>query len=166
MPPKYLMFVILVCLVINVVLMDAAPTAAQDDNEPMETKNNPGGVVQIERPLSNDVIRRRPYNQIARPQSDAEQELSKGPLSGVIPGGESTTTSTTPTLTSPSGLLSGGLPGGIGGNEGDDKQQSPTLVLGGFSALLIPTRGMSMSNIMSMMSTGQQLSQLIPTSGS
>ncbi|XP_050443294.1 uncharacterized protein LOC126847204 isoform X1 [Adelges cooleyi] len=48
MPPKYLMFVILVCLVINVVLMDAAPTAAQDDNEPVSLPRSVAELVEWE----------------------------------------------------------------------------------------------------------------------
>lgn len=130
-------------------------------------------------PLVDEPATNRGDGDPLRPGLDAEQDLlGKGPLSGMVPGGGETTTTTA----APSGLfgsggsngggLPGGLPGGGGGmpglpggglmSQGDGQSQSPTLVLGGFSAILIPMRGMSMSNVMSMMSAGQQFGQMLP----
>lgn len=127
-------------------------------------------VAQIESPISNDDDKTH----------SGHEALAKGPLSGLVPGsgsgGESTaTTATTPESSSSqsSGGLFGGLPGvpsGIpgasylGGGEGGGGQ-SPTLILGGFSIMLVPMRGMSLSNIGSMLSTGQQLGQMLPKPG-
>lgn len=112
-----------------------------------------------------------PQRMVDGPETNVERDsLAKGPLSGMIPGGgeSATTTTATPTSTSgsslPSGIL-GGLPGGGlpgTGSSQEDGQNNPTLVLGGFSILLMPMRGMSLSNIMPMLSAGQQVGQMLP----
>lgn len=106
--------------------------------------------------------------------------LAKGALSGIVPGsgggGETTSAPATNTPASGSGgsaLPFGGLPSGIPGAgglpssylQGDGGGQSPTLIFGGFSAFVVPMRGMSMSNMASMLSTGQQLGQMVPKPG-
>lgn len=110
---------------------------------------------QIGSPLVDEPATDRGDGDLLRPGLNAEQDLlPKGPLSGVVPGGGETTTTTA----APSGLFGSG--GGSLLSQGDG--QSPTLVLGGFSAILVPMRSMSMSNVMSMISAGQQFGQMLP----
>jgi len=86
----------------------------------------------------------------------------------VVPGGtggESTTASTTGAPAMPFGIP-GGLPGSGLTTTGDEKGGgTPTLIFGGFSLMVVPMRGMSMSNMASMLSTGQQLGQMVPKPG-
>jgi len=106
--------------------------------------------------------------------STEHEMLAKGPLSGIVPGGGGETT-TSPTTTGFGGstLPFGGLPTGIPGAgalpssslQGDGGGQSPTLILGGFSAIVMPLRGMNMANMASMLSAGQQLGQMLPKPG-
>jgi len=95
--------------------------------------------------------------------------LAKGPLSGIVPGGGETTSS--PATNTPaagwggSSLPFSGLPTGIPGvgtSQADGGGQSSMLVLGGFSFVVMPMRGMNMANMASMLSTGQQLGQMLP----
>lgn len=121
---------------------------------------------QIGSPLVDEPASHRGDGDPLRPGLDAEQDLlAKGPLSGMVPGGGETTTTAAPSGLFGSGGGSG-LPGGLSGggllSQGDGQGQSPTLVLGGFSAILIPMRGMSMANVISMMSAGQQFGQILP----
>jgi len=71
-----------------------------------------------------------------------------------------------PTTAAPSGLFGGlpgaGLPEGGGPLSPQGDGQDSTLVLGGFSALLVPVRGASVSSVMSTLSGGQQLGQMLP----
>lgn len=107
----------------------------------------------------------------AVPGAEQQDGQAKGPLSGLMPGGGGAAAPAAPESGSPGGLLGGGalpsgfpgLPGGLSGAGGDG--QSPTLILGGFSVLVMPLRGMSLSNIASMMSGGQQMMQLLPKPG-
>lgn len=117
---------------------------------------------------------------VDEPRSSTDHDMmAKGPLSGIVPGSggggaAESTTSSTPANASggsgpgslvPSGLPFGGglpgLPGGASGEDGGDGG-NPTLILGGFSILLVPMRGMSMANMASMLSAGQQLGQMLP----
>jgi len=105
--------------------------------------------------------------------------LSKGALSGLVPGGGGEATSTPATNTPAAGLGGstlpfGGLPTGIPGagglpssylQGGEGGGQSPTLILGGFSAIVVPMRGFNMANMASMLSAGQQLGQMVPKPG-
>lgn len=106
--------------------------------------------------------------------------MSKGALSSLVPGGSGggETTSAPATYTPASGLGGstlpfGGLPTGIPGAgglpssflQGDNGGQSPTLILGGFSVVVVPMRGMNMANMASMLSAGQQLGQMVPKPG-
>jgi len=104
--------------------------------------------------------------------------LSKGALSGLVPGGGGEATSAPATNTPATGsggstLPFGGLPTGIPGAgglpssylQGDGGGQSPTLILGGFSVVVVPMRGMNMANMASMLSAGQQLGQMVPKPG-
>ncbi|XP_050520690.1 uncharacterized protein LOC126894063 isoform X1 [Daktulosphaira vitifoliae] len=140
-------------------------------NNVAENQNMNFKKVQIEQPMMTGIRSINPKYVINMPLSDTEREVqAKGPfssISNVLPGGETTTsTTTTAAPYNPSSIL-GGIPGGLGGIPGgiggsNDKQQGSTIILGGFSAMLIPTRGMDMSQLMSMISTGQQLSQYLP----
>jgi len=106
--------------------------------------------------------------------------LAKGALSGLMPGssGGDATTSAPATNTPAAGLGGstlpfGGLPTGIpetGGLpssylQGDGGGQSSKLIFGGFSAFVMPMRGMNMANMASMLSAGQQLGQMVPKPG-
>ncbi|VVC26444.1 Hypothetical protein CINCED_3A025819 [Cinara cedri] len=145
--------------------------------------DDPPDAIQIESPLTN-VPTMGDDQQVSSagepPVPSAEQQQdgqAKGPLTGLIPGG-STTTAPAASAGSgsgsplPDGLLGGGglptgipgLPGGLSG-AGGDGQNAPTLILGGFSVLVMPLRGMSLSNMASMMSNGQQMMQLLPKPG-
>lgn len=106
--------------------------------------------------------------------STEHEMLAKGPLSGIVSGGGSETT-TSPSTTGFGGstLPFGGLPAGIPGAgalpssslQGDSGGQGPTLILGGFSAIVMPLRGINMANMASMLSAGQQLGQMLPKPG-
>lgn len=133
--------------------------------------------IQIESPLDEvptdaTTTREDLLPQVDGPRSSTERNAqAKGPLSGIVPGGEPATTSA-PTTTSgplPTGIFGGipsGLPDGIPGGLGEGGQgQSPTLILGGFSILLVPMKGMNMANMASMLSAGQQLGQMVPKPG-
>ncbi|KAF0768505.1 Uncharacterized protein FWK35_00012048 [Aphis craccivora] len=106
--------------------------------------------------------------------STEHEMLAKGPLSGIVSGGGGETTTYPPTTGfGGSTLPFGGLPTGIPGAgalpssslQGDGGGQSPTLILGGFSAIVMPLRGMNMANMASMLSAGQQLGQMLPKPG-
>jgi len=138
-------------------------------------KANPA-VGQIETPLTDggDVS----THSTSTTEGDA---LSKGALSGLVPGGggggEATSAPATNTPADGLGgsaLPFGGLPTGIPGagglpssylQGGDGGGQSPTLILGGFSAIVVPMRGLNMANMASMLSAGQQLGQMLPKPG-
>ncbi|KAL5241967.1 hypothetical protein ACI65C_009377 [Semiaphis heraclei] len=132
----------------------------------------------------------RKVNQIEPPLIDGGDDgthsnsttdmLAKGALSGIVPGsGGGGETTSAPAINSPtsgsggSTLPFGGLPTGIPGAgglpssylQGDGGGQSPTLIFGMFSAFVVPMRGMSMSNMASMLSAGQQLGQMVPKPG-
>lgn len=93
------------------------------------------------------------------PEREAAAQLVKGPLSGVVPGGGGEPTTATGV---PAGsAVPFGLPGGALAGDG----ASPTLVFGGFSMMLVPMKGMSMANMASMLSAGQQLGQMVPKPG-
>lgn len=150
----------------------------------MTAAGHPASVVQIDRPL-----RALEFPTTARDDDDArrrrlaDEPLAKGPLSGIIPGGgdeqttaaPSTSTAATPGSSLPgAGYLSGGgggLPGGLPGVPGlsqggdDGGSPNPTLILGGFSVLVVPMRGMNLGNMASMLSAGQQLGQMFPKPG-
>lgn len=102
-----------------------------------------------------------------RRSSTERNAQAKGPFSGIVPGGESATTAAPSTTSSvPTGIF-GGLPTGLpdnipGGSAQDGQGQNPTLILGGFSILVVPTRGMSMADMASMLSAGQQFGQMVP----
>lgn len=137
--------------------------------------------VQIDRPSrASDYPTTGRDNHDARRLLLADDSLAKGPLSGVIPGGgeqttvapatTSTAASSGPSLPGAGYLSGGGLPGGLSGVSGlaqgeDGGGQSPTLILGGFSVLVMPVRGMNMANMASMLSAGQQLGQMFPKPG-
>lgn len=131
--------------------------------------------VQIESPTPMDHLpgaQDGEQRQVDQMERDAQ---AKGPLSGLVPGAGGTTTATqAPATTTPSGsglfgglpgIPGGGLPGIPGGGLPQGDGQNPTLVLGGFSILLLPMKGMSLSNMASMLSTGQQLGQMLPKPG-
>lgn len=130
--------------------------------------------IEIESPLTNvptmgDDLQAT-TGEPAVPGAEQQDGQAKGPFSGLMPGG-GTTAAPESGSPLPGGLLGGGalpsgfpgLPGGLSGAGGDG--QSPTLILGGFSVLVMPLRGMSLSNIASMMSGGQQIMQLLPKPG-
>lgn len=100
------------------------------------------------------------------PSTEQQDGQTKGPFSGLIPDGAMITPATPPAaggfLGNPSGIP--GFPGGLSGAAGDG--QNPTLVLGGFSVLVMPLRGMSLANMASIMTSGQQMMQLMPKPGS
>lgn len=131
--------------------------------------------IEIESPLTNVPTmgddQQVSAGEPAVPGAEQQDGQAKGPLSGLMPGGGGAAAPAAPESGSPGGLLGGGalpsgfpgLPGGLSGAGGDG--QSPTLILGGFSVLVMPLRGMSLSNIASMMSGGQQMMQLLPKPG-
>lgn len=116
----------------------------------------------------DDLLQQLPVDEL---RSSTERNIQpKGPFSGIVPGGESTTTSAPTTAAGPLptglfGAIPNGLPEGIPGSGGDSQGQNPTLILGGFSILVVPTRGMNMANMASMLSAGQQLGQMVPKPG-
>lgn len=125
-----------------------------------------GPSLQIESPVQR-IDDDRPLNATAeRDNIAAEQMAAKGPLSGMVPGGGESTTGSPAAIPGGGFGIPGGLPGGGLGAVTDDKGGgTPTLVFGGFSMMLVPMRGMSMSNMASMFSTGQQLGQMVPKPG-
>ncbi|XP_060833451.1 uncharacterized protein LOC132916980 isoform X2 [Rhopalosiphum padi] len=148
--------------------VDAAPSITRDDltaETAEDLKLNPTAG-QIETPLIDGT----------RSTSTTEHEmLAKGPLSSIVSGGGSGETTSTAPATDFGGstLPFGGLPTGIPGAgalspstlQGNGGGQSPTLILGGFSAFVIPMRGMNMANMASMLTAGQQLGQMLPKPG-
>ncbi|XP_025407946.1 uncharacterized protein LOC112681840 isoform X4 [Sipha flava] len=181
-PWKNLALVLLFAfLVKEAFYVDAAPTVTTNE---MDEMNRVTSAVQ---PTSMQIDRpSRAFDNPTTAQNDdsarrlllADEPLAKGPLSGIVPGsggGEQSTAVPASTSTAApsgsslpgSGYLSGsGLPGISGLSQGEDGGgQNPTLILGGFSVLVMPMRGMNMANIASMLSAGQQLGQIFPKPG-
>ncbi|XP_060877722.1 uncharacterized protein LOC132950333 isoform X2 [Metopolophium dirhodum] len=162
----------------NAFYADAAPSITRDDltAETEDLRKANPDVRQIETPLidGGDVS----THSTSTMEGDM---LSKGALSGLVPGGggggEATSAPATNTPAAGLGgssLPFGGLPTGIPGagglpssylQGGDGGGQSPTLILGGFSAIVVPMRGLNMANMASMLSSGQQLGQMLPKPG-
>ncbi|XP_027840202.1 uncharacterized protein LOC114121903 isoform X3 [Aphis gossypii] len=152
----------------NAFHVDAAPSITRDDltaDTVVENRKANPTTDQIETPLvdGDDGL-----------HFTEHEMLAKGPLSGIVSGsGGETTTSSPTTGYGGSTLPFGGLPTGIPGAgalpssslQGDGGGQSPTLILGGFSAIVMPLRGMNMANMASMLSAGQQLGQMLPKPG-
>ncbi|XP_025205873.1 uncharacterized protein LOC112602143 isoform X5 [Melanaphis sacchari] len=149
--------------------VDAAPSVTREDltAETADDRKAKAIAGQLETPLIDG-------NDSTHSTSTTEHEmLAKGPLSGIVPGGGETTSTAPATDNGGSTLPFGGLPTGIPGagtlypssQQGDGSGQSPTLILGGFSAIVMPLRGMNMANLASMLSGGQQLSQMLPKPG-
>lgn len=127
--------------------------------------------IQIESPLDDDAStdERQTDRLIDDASVTGQDAQAKGPFSGIVPGGESTTAAAAPSAESsagpslPTGGMLSGLPGaGLAGGSSQADGQTPTMIIGGFSALVIPMRGMSLSNMASMMSAGQQFGQMLP----
>ncbi|XP_022167265.1 uncharacterized protein LOC111031562 isoform X4 [Myzus persicae] len=173
MSAKNFALIVLACLVKDAFHADAAPSITRDDltaETEDQRKANPTAD-QIETPLINS------GDDGVHSSSTTEGDmLAKGALSGLVPGGGGGGATSAPATSTPaagsggSSLPFGGLPTGIPGAgglpssylQGGGDDQSAKLIIGGFSALVMP---INMGNMASMLSAGQQLGQLVPKPG-